>query len=343
MMQEGFAHPGPTADAHQSGTTMVADLYHWLTGRLRLGAHHRIDDLTVHALLVQGPSGKPDLLLHQAQALDLLEIGERAGGAIVPEVDVFNRGAEPVLILEGDTLIGAKQNRVVARTVLVPAGKPMTVPVGCMERGRWAAQSRGFVPGTCRAEPALRRETVKEVVASRRRGGPGHLDQARLWMQVGSKLACEGVDSPTSDYQEVLLSHGRRAWKKAEEPPLEPGQIGILGMWRDLLLGVELVGHPETWSELARRSVPSFALAAEAAERYSEWRPISPRRTPEEWLGAIVTARVEVRPALGLGLDLELTGEDLVGAGLWHDDRPAHLAVFPDGGEGPDEEPVVRG
>jgi hypothetical protein len=55
-----------------------------------------------------------------------------------------NLADQPVLIVDGETLDGAKQNRVVNLTILVPAhGRPV-IPVSCAEAARWCARSRAF-------------------------------------------------------------------------------------------------------------------------------------------------------------------------------------------------------
>jgi hypothetical protein len=62
---------------------------------------------------------------------------------------VVNRGPEPVLIIDGEELVGAKQNRVVNLTILVAAQSALTIPVSCVEAGRWTARSRAFPFGRC--------------------------------------------------------------------------------------------------------------------------------------------------------------------------------------------------
>ena len=83
---------------------------------------------------------------HPEQDISLLEGALQAGTlhieepheAGAPELRVVNEGSLRVLILEGDELIGAKQNRVVNSSVLVAGGSHLTLPVSCVERGAGA-------------------------------------------------------------------------------------------------------------------------------------------------------------------------------------------------------------
>ena len=68
----------------------------------------------------------------------------------VPNLAVKNKCDRPLLIPEGEILIGAKQNRVINITVLVAAGVKFVLPVSCVEAGRWrynpGISSRSSVP-----------------------------------------------------------------------------------------------------------------------------------------------------------------------------------------------------
>jgi hypothetical protein len=46
------------------------------------------------------------------------------------------------LLLDGEQLVGAKQNRIPNMIVLVAAQTEVTIPVSCVEQGRWGYQAR---------------------------------------------------------------------------------------------------------------------------------------------------------------------------------------------------------
>ena len=58
----------------------------------------------------------------------------------------------PLLLLDGEELIGAKQDRILNTTVLVAAHTEVTIPVSCVEQGRCgyrgAASSARATPGS---------------------------------------------------------------------------------------------------------------------------------------------------------------------------------------------------
>ncbi len=97
----------------------------------------------------------------------------------VPYLQAVNMGPWPVLIFDGEELVGAKQNRIVNTTILVGVGKAV-LPVSC-ENGRWSRR-RGFLPPG--PTPATRLSAEKKGEASAREH-----DQARP--EAGSRGGLE--------------------------------------------------------------------------------------------------------------------------------------------------------
>ena len=62
----------------------------------------------------------------------------------MPELMVENKGDMRVLFIEGEELVGAKQNRILNTSILVPAKSKTKIPVSCVERGRWRYHSPMF-------------------------------------------------------------------------------------------------------------------------------------------------------------------------------------------------------
>lgn len=83
-------------------------------------------------------------LLEEALEGGTLRIEELDEEGSVSELQVASTGTKPVLILEGDELLGAKQNRTVNSSVLIAADSRIVLPVSCVERGRWSYRSRAF-------------------------------------------------------------------------------------------------------------------------------------------------------------------------------------------------------
>ena len=115
-----------------------------LASRLSLGPIHRFGRLAVVPLIdrMAKPSGW--LTLDAALAGGEVEVTEVSESGSVPELCLLNRSSFPIFLLDGEELVGAKQNRILNLSILVPAASNFEVPVSCVEQGRWSWRSRGF-------------------------------------------------------------------------------------------------------------------------------------------------------------------------------------------------------
>ena len=104
------------------------------TARLARKQSHR--NLTLFPLLAPGVSAPDYLTLEQALTQNLVRISELDQDGSVPELRLINKGKQKVLIIEGEELVGAKQNRIVNATFLVGANTKTVIPVSCSERFR---------------------------------------------------------------------------------------------------------------------------------------------------------------------------------------------------------------
>lgn len=314
------SHEGPVASAVASPPhefDLGGALGDWL-GRVVLAPKQQLGRLEISPLLLRGDPGEPFFLLHEAMASGTLEVTERGQGN-VNEVVAHNRGDRPILILEGESIQGAKQNRMITKDVLIAAGSSVAVIVGCVEQGRWDRSNSAFRSSPMPVEPGLRL-AMKLGAAS-----GAKVDQARLWRAVSGKLAGAAVESSSRNYHDFMHKFGQAAEQGARALKPVEGQVGILATEDGRLVGMDLLGHPRNWGALSHRLASSYVLGSlddDAA------LPAHLRRSPEEWLRAIAAAGVKARPSAGLGHEVVLSDPTFVSGGLWHEGRPAHLAAF---------------
>ena len=85
-------------------------------------------NLSVFPVKTPNSAGLAYLTLADAVEAGLAAVRETSSSGSVPEILLENRADKPILILDGEELIGAKQNRTVNITILAPAGKTTTIP-----------------------------------------------------------------------------------------------------------------------------------------------------------------------------------------------------------------------
>src|SRR4030081_857125 len=168
----------PTADAAQLLST-------WLTS-LHISEPQVMDALALVPLHADSPPPPFSYLtLAEAHARGQVVVSEKPH-ASVPTLLVINGSAMPILILDGEEIVGGRQNRVVNTTLLVPARSPFELDVPCVEHGRWhPAACETFVPGET-VYPTLRQQKAVQVAESLTASGLPHVDQSAVWDEISA-------------------------------------------------------------------------------------------------------------------------------------------------------------
>ena len=88
-----------------------------------------------------------------------LRIAEVDHAGSANDLAVLNPLHVGVLLYEGEELVGAKQNRVLDRPILVDAKSKTRIAVNCVERGHWSYRTANFMPAP--------REPIRQAVTPR--------------------------------------------------------------------------------------------------------------------------------------------------------------------------------
>lgn len=279
--------------------------------------------------LTGGPSAEDGIaLLDEALLSGTLRVEELDEGGSVPELRVVNEGAMPVLILEGDELIGAKQNRVVNSSVLAAADSELVLPVSCVERGRWSYRSRAFSSGDGTPHLSLRRLKSRTVHDSLRRGAGHESDQMAVWEEVQRKTRVHDAPSPTDALQDARASIASdlAAFRVLADrmPEYARGAVVALG-GRPVL--AEVLPGPRCFAKVFPRLLTGYAFEALEITEDGSAPAVS---MVEGFLQSMSQARAEKHPAVGLGRDVRFECEGFSGYALVLEDGVVHAAAFAD-------------
>jgi hypothetical protein len=286
------------------------------------------------------PAEPPWLTLAEALESGALRVSERRGGAAVPVIQVENRGEKPVLVLFGEELRGALQNRVANASFLIGGQSTVEIDVSCVEEGRWSPRAgRGeahyaFLAGDSVLSHAIRRKMAHKVAAARARGGRFDADQGEVWEEVSLRLGLSGARSRTGAYEDYVATRRQDLDEAARAFHPLPGQVGFVAAIGDEIAGLEAIGHEEVFARSFGRLLRAYLVdALDAAHvRQLEAPPAVRFEAPEPFLAALANAPASERPSLGLGRDLRLRGDGAAGCALVH--GPAgpgavvHLTAF---------------
>ncbi|HMY27266.1 MAG TPA: hypothetical protein PLJ59_13150 [Solirubrobacterales bacterium] len=152
-------------------STVPVSIDQYLSQPLTVGEPITSGPLTIFPVFGPDP-GIPYVSLKDAIENGNLTVKELPGGASVRDLVVENPGRHNVLVFEGEEVLGARQNRTFDISVLIPSGARITVPVSCVEAGRWDGMRHGeaFASSPQTADPRLRGSKVRQSHRARMAG-----------------------------------------------------------------------------------------------------------------------------------------------------------------------------
>ena len=300
-----------------------------------LGLETSFENLVMFPLLAREPKElreprEPYLLLGEALSLGLAEITEVSEAGSVPELLVVNSAHRPILIVDGEELVGAKQNRIVNLTILVPAASKLTIPVSCVEAGRWRARSRAFAAAPRAQYATGRAKRMAQVTASMHARGDHGSDQAAVWSDIAFKSARLGARSPTAAMEAIYTSHSSSIERFVEACRPFDEQVGALFGVGGTIVGMDLFDRQSTLRRMLPKLVRSVAVDAidqRIGDSTSMSSSTTMRSEAEQFLAAVATAPFREATAIGCGTDVRLARPGLAGAALVAD-GVVHLTAF---------------
>lgn len=275
----------------------------------------------------QPPLHAPYMTLEEALGAHVAELTEVTEGGSVPELLFVNRGDTAVLLLDGEELIGARQNRILNTTVLVGPGKTLVVPVSCVERGRWAYQSRKFSAGGRTQFARGKARKLRAVSRNLRASGMHRADQGEVWADISEKSARMRVDSPTEAMSAMYDRHERDVSTYREQIKPVAGQSGAAFAIDGQLIGIELFDSESAFRRLFDKVLSGYVL--DAVERPESTHSGATVAEVRDFIARMLEAVADPYPALGLGVDVRVSTLDAEGAALIVDGTVVHLATYP--------------
>ncbi len=242
-------------------------------------------------------------------------------GAQVNQLVLVNKSKRPLLLLAGEIVTGGKQDRVIAKDRIVPAGaEPIDLGVFCVEPGRWTSVSAKFSSmGSAMAQPSVRGTAM------------GVANQQQVWAEVGRtrELAAKAVAAgpsagaaggiaQTSSYARVMENEAvKQRVESVAAPLLQSYQSALRDLRQRNAVGVVVAVNGEIiWADvfastaLLERYWPKLArsYAAQAALTPASSRQVDLAEA-QKFLDDLSGKREVVESEPGVYRQAEITGE----------------------------------
>jgi hypothetical protein len=280
---------------------------------------------------ILGPSAQePAYELLRPETIAGVKVTEVSDAGNVPTLHVENALDVRVFLMDGQELLGAKQNRILNADVMVPAKSKLAIPVSCVEQGRWRHVSPHFVHGKSSSHH-LRQSKSASVHAALKRGAGHRADQGKVWEEVAMCLERSSASSSTHALSDAYLQREQElsAFRSSLHMPEEA--VGLAVFHGGKLQGLDLFDRHSTLKYFWESLLDSYSIDLLTA-------PVDPNapgesaedQTIRQHLDRAVAGQWQQFDSPGEGADWRLEDQQLTGAALvWEERVVIHLQLFP--------------
>jgi hypothetical protein len=294
----------------------------------------KFKNMTVFPVFYKSLNGFQYISLKKAMEKNLVKITEVSKAGLVPLVKVKNLSELPVLILDGEEIQGAKQNRMINATVLIGKYSELDINVSCTEKGRWSYYSRpstgysgdDFLFADYASPCFMRRSKNKSVTESLNKNKGYMSDQSRVWDDIEVCIESYDVPTTTSAYRDVYNARKDVFKQFSNSLPLQSGQTGLLVAVNGKICGFDMISLESVFADLYSKLVESYAM--DALMREKEQNEETTLVQAKEFLSTMAKCSWNAFDSLGLGKDFRFKGQKKTGTALFYKGCVIHASFF---------------
>jgi hypothetical protein len=294
---------------------------------LEFGNLQQFGVMEVLPVFKKAPGHEGYLSLKEAMIQNLLKITELNDSRAVPELKVMNNAEILVLILDGEELMGAKQNRIVNTSILLREKFETIIPVSCVEQGRWSYTSKNFHDSDRIASSHLRNVKSTSVKRSVESSGEYLSDQRAVWNEVHKLQDKMEVNSPTSAMGDVYEAKSVDLNEFVKAFELIKGQKGLLVFIDGEIIGLDVVSNESVYKDLHEKLIKSYALDSMVQKDKSIKHDINIDMA-HKFINEILKSDQSKNESVGYGLDYKIASRLYTGSSLVYKKDVIHASFF---------------
>jgi hypothetical protein len=167
---------------------------------------------------------------------------------------------------------------------------------------------------------------ARQAYESYRSEGTPRSDQRGVWNEVASKLRMMGSHSDSGALEKAYEDYEEKLQEVLAQIGVPEGCSGAVFVVNSRIVGADVFDKPATLAKLWPKLIRGYAL--DSLEPFEGERIPVTRDAVREWLLRATRGRMERFKSVGLGDDVRVEAQELVGAGLVVDDQPVHVEIF---------------
>ena len=259
----------------------------------------------------------------------LIEVKEVSESGSVNDLFVINYSDYYVFFMDGDILKGAKQNRVLNTSVLLKPHSKITIPVSCVEAGRWRYSSSKFDVEENYSAPALLRfSKAKKVSRNLEERKMFDADQREVWKNVEKVSDFNEVSSETSNLSDIYYSKEEDLNSDIKDFDVNKEANGIAVFVNGRLSGIDIFNRKDIYEEYFTKILNGVAMetrySKDKGEGLDEDKAVEKF---QEFFKNIDSAAKKEYNAVGAGTEKRFAAKDITGFELLYNDDLIHMGV----------------
>jgi hypothetical protein len=238
---------------------------------IRWGEIKEFNNLAIIPLFAENGPKSPDYLtMEDAINSRLLIIGEKNSGGSVPELIAQNLAEIPVLLLDGEEVIGAKQNRILNASILLAPKSTTVIPVSCVEAHRWNYTTENFGHSEAYLNYDIRREKHQDVSKSLAASREFHADQGKVWDRIEEMNKELSVKSSTGAMHDAYDKVSDRLKKYFGRFDFAESQNGLFAFINGKIAGFDILSKTGAFKKVFPKLIKSYAMDSVRADMREE-------------------------------------------------------------------------
>lgn len=285
-----------------------------LIEKMSFGEVQTFSNLAIVPIFVDFTNNLSYLVLDNALNKEFVEIVEINEGGSVPELFLVNKSDEKVLLVDGEELIGAKQNRIINTSLLIQEQSKTKIPVSCVEQGRWSYSSPSFGSSGYSSSSSVRRSKSRSVSASLGTNGTYRSDQNDVWRMVRNLSNSAKVNSASGAMYDVFDSRKDELERLISQFPVHNNQKGYAIFMNGELIGFDYVSDSIVFRDLYNKLLKGYAI--EALLNYRNFSEKDYLRDARTYICSIKECNENQYKSVGMGYDYRYINDEIVASAL---------------------------
>lgn len=255
------------------------------------------------------------ITLKKGFELDLVKVRE-CETSTVNTLIVENNSVTPLLLIDGEEIVGGDQNRIVNGTILIAPQSEMMIPVNCTEHGRWRYEGKfrhSDVIATSKTRFASMFATRSDASA-----------QQAVWRSIDTLEEANDFHSPTQAMAESYenkksdLNHSVGAFK------IKKGQTGVLIIVDGEIKGFDLFLNSDVYSQYHEKILKSYLIDTDINDSVFAINIDEAKNL----MANALEGEFSEGESIGLEKRFEIKSDDGLGTLYSYDDEMIHATFF---------------